>query len=255
MGRPRRVSPLLVVVQEQEQEQEEEQVEQEQEQVEKHVPKKKGRKRKVITEEQERLLEERALRKEARSSRCIADDADPSLSDNWEHDCTAAFFSTPHWWQSPYLPPAVDFALLPRLPHHFFPSLTSRQIHYLFCVADEEIEASANTNDFYYHHALTYALQRQKQEQVDKQEQVAKDRKHLQHMLQYVIRQRIDRWSHDLRTIDLLFLLLRDLRIPYLIPDNTLISRQHIEAEIVILSDASDSSSNTNERQSASVSM
>jgi hypothetical protein len=227
--------------------------EQEQEQ----KPKKIGRKQKIVTEEQELLLErkreERALRKQNKKEK--EERLDDDRSENWEYDCTAAFFSTPHWWQPPHLAPAVDFTLLPRLPHHFFPSLSSRQIDYLFCVADDEIEASADTNDFYYHHAVTYAQQRRKRKQeqehvfeeqeqeqsFEKQEQVAKDRRHVQHMLQFVIRQRIDKWPNDLRTIDLLFLLLRDLRIPYSIPDMSLISRQPTMADMVPSSDSPDS--------------
>lgn len=248
MGRPSRVPPLPPCVEEQEEEQE-------------HVPnqKKKGRKRKIVTEEQELLLErkreERALRKQNKREK--EERLDDDRSENWEYDCTAAFFSTPHWWQPPHLAPAVDFTLLPRLPHHFFPSLSSRQIDYLFCVADDEIEASADTNDFYYHHAVTYAHQRRKRKQEhffeeQEQEQVAKDRRHVQHMLQFVIRQRIDKWPNDLRTIDLLFLLLRDLRIPYSIPDKPLISRQPTMADMVPPTDSPDSFSYTNERQSAS---
>jgi len=240
MGRPRRVPPLSPCVEEQEQEQK---------------PKKIGRKRKIVTEEQELLLErkreERALRKQNKKEK--EERLDDDCSENWEYDCTAAFFSTPHWWQPPHLAPAVDFTLLPRLAHHFFPSLSSRQIDYLFCVADDEIEASADTNDFYYHHAVTYAQQRRKRKQehvfekqeqeqsFEKQEQVAKDRRHVQHMLQFVIRQRIDKWPNDLRTIDLLFLLLRDLRIPYSIPDMSLISRQPTMADTVPPSDSPDS--------------
>lgn len=269
MGRKRCLPPVAALENEK-QEQEQEQ-QQEQEQV---AMKKKGRKRKIVSEEQQRLLErqkeERAQRREQRKENKRQKEeriGDDDRSETWEYDCTAAFFSNPHWWLPPHLPPAVDFPLLPRLPHHYFPSLSSRQIDYLFCVADDEIEASTDTNDFYYHHAVTYAQQRrqreqeqeqdfeEEQEQVSEQEQVDKDRRHLQHMLQFVIRQRIDKWPNDLRTIDLLFLLLRDLRIPYSIPDMSLISRQPTMAETVPpTDDATGSTGAANERQSASVS-